>query len=108
MAWLQLTRVLRGAQESKAGPQAQLIDAGSDAVREAYLGGIQGADGNVYGIPGGARRVMLINTESDTVSYIGPELPPGKHKWLRAVTAGSDGAIYCIPSHGARLGGEWG
>ena len=65
--------------------------------QEKWLGGALGADGNVYGVPGHAWRVLMIEPKSGRVSKIGPEFK-GKYKWLRGVPA-PDGAVYCLPCH---------
>ena len=56
------------------------------AGQEKYLGGIASACGKyIYGVPGGARRVLRIRCSDGHMDFIGPEFP-GKFKWLRGVT----------------------
>jgi hypothetical protein len=63
-----------------------------------YLGGEIGCDGNMYCIPGHAKRVLQVRVAdgTDSVALIGPELP-GKFKWLRGVSMGD--VIYGLPCH---------
>jgi hypothetical protein len=60
------------------------------AGAEKYLGGMASACGRyVYGVPGGARRVLRIHVADDgRMDLMGPEFP-GKFKWLRGVTVSS-------------------
>jgi len=52
---------------------------------EKYMGGMVSACGKyIYGVPGGAKRVLRINTESNSMDWIGPSFE-GKFKWLRGV-----------------------
>ena len=53
-------------------------------------------DGNIYGIPSHADKVLKVNTQTQEVTQIGPALK-GRYKWGGAVV-GNDGAIYGIPS----------
>jgi hypothetical protein len=53
---------------------------------DKYLGGMASPCGAyVYGVPGGAHRVLRIHVESGAVDLIGPSYE-GKFKWLRGVT----------------------
>jgi hypothetical protein len=53
---------------------------------DKYLGGMASPCGTyVYGVPGGAHRVLRIRVESGTMELIGPSYE-GKFKWLRGVT----------------------
>ena len=65
--------------------------------RDKWLGGVLGSDGNVYGVPGHSRHVLMIEPGTDRVSTIGGPFE-GKYKWLRGVTA-RDNCVYCIPCH---------
>ena len=65
-----------------------------------YLGGEVGSDGNIYCIPGHATRVLQINTTTNTIQPIGPELVTGNgrhYKWLRGLVVGD--IIYGLPCH---------
>ena len=42
--------------------------------RDKWLGGELGEDGNVYGIPGSASRVLKIVPSTDQVEFTGPEM----------------------------------
>jgi hypothetical protein len=54
--------------------------------QDKYLGGVESPCGTyVYGVPGGALRVLRINTRTRVVDWIGPEYQ-GKFKWLRGVS----------------------
>jgi hypothetical protein len=64
------------------GPDAATAMAGS----EKYLGGMASACGRyVYGVPGGATRVLRIHVADGRMDFVGPEFA-GKFKWLRGVT----------------------
>jgi len=53
--------------------------------QEKYLGGIASPCGRfVYGVPGGARRVLRIRTDDGSMDWIGPSYD-GKFKWLRGL-----------------------
>ncbi len=41
--------------------------------------------GKIYAIPSHSRRVLMVDPEGDEARLIGPDLGPGKFKWLRAV-----------------------
>ena len=61
--------------------------------RDKWLGGVLGADGNIYGVPGHSKHILQIEPEKeDKVSVIGGPFE-GKYKWLRGVAA-NDGAVY--------------
>lgn len=64
-----------------------------------YLGGEVGSDGNIYCIPGHAPKVLMIDTATDEVSQIGPELSSNGrlYKWLRGIVVGD--IIYGLPCH---------
>ena len=64
-----------------------------------YLGGEVGSDGKIYCIPGHASKVLLIDTETDEVTQIGPELTSNGrlYKWLRGIVVGD--IIYGLPCH---------
>lgn len=61
-----------------------------------YLGGEEGPNRKIYCIPGHATRVLCINTVTDEVYPIGPELN-GKFKWLRGIVVGD--IIFGLPCH---------
>ena len=53
--------------------------------QDKYLGGMASPCGKyIYGVPGTARKVMRITTDSGAMDCIGPSFP-GKFKWLRGV-----------------------
>jgi hypothetical protein len=72
-----------------------------------YLGGEVGSDGHIYCIPGHAGKVLQINTVTNTLKPIGPELVSNVHsphtcngrlyKWLRGIVVGD--LIYGLPCH---------
>ncbi|CAL1127965.1 unnamed protein product [Cladocopium goreaui] len=64
--------------------------------RDKWLGGELGEDGNVYGIPGSASRVLKIVPSTDEVELTGPEML-GKFKWLRGIVV--DDYIYGVPTN---------
>jgi hypothetical protein len=72
--------------------------------RDKYLGG-ELVDGKIYAIPGHARQVLRIDTQSGAVDHIGP-IFEGKYKWLRSVSA-RDGrgreCIYGLPCHASSV-----
>ena len=86
---------------AKAGEEADsyahLLPSEPLAGQDKWLGGVLGADGCVYGVPGHARHVLQIDPANDAVRLIGDPLV-GKFKWLRG-NAHPDGSIYCIPCH---------
>lgn len=82
------------------GVIANLLGDGQIVGSEKYLGGVLGADGCVYGVPGKARQVLKIVPETGEVCLIGPSFQ-GHFKWLRGVQCGS--AVYCIPCHHERV-----
>jgi len=59
---------------------------GSDLLgQDKYLGGMCSPDGKyVYGVPGHAKRVLRINTETNDMDFIGPSFD-GNFKWLRGL-----------------------
>ena len=64
--------------------------------QDKWLGGVLGADGCAYGVPGHARHILRIDPQRMRVTtFWGPR--EGKYKWLRGA-AGPDGAIYCMRS----------
>ena len=53
--------------------------------QDKYLGGVCSPDGNfIYGVPGHAKRVLRVNTQTNVMDFIGPSFP-GEFKWLRGV-----------------------
>ena len=57
--------------------------------QDKYLGGMASPCGKyIYGVPGGARRVLRISVETGTLDCIGPSYD-GKFKWLRGVEVSS-------------------
>ena len=65
----------------------QLTSSDSNIVsgQDKYLGGMASPCGKwIYGVPGTARRVMRISTETGVMDCIGPSFS-GKFKWLRGV-----------------------
>jgi hypothetical protein len=73
-----------------------------------YLGGEVGSDGNIYCIPGHAPKVLQIDTKTNQVYQIGPDLlsnigggastSNGRlYKWLRGIVVGD--FIYGLPCH---------
>jgi hypothetical protein len=65
-----------------------------------YLGGDEGADGNIYCIPGHASRVLCIDPRTDRVFPVGPLLS-GKFKWLRGIRV--QNIIYGLPCHASTV-----
>lgn len=66
-----------------------------------WLGGAQGLNGNIYGMPCDASSILKIDVETDycsTFGYTGDE----KSKWQGAVLA-RDGSVYAIPSNGRQV-----
>ncbi|KAG8468134.1 hypothetical protein KFE25_007186 [Diacronema lutheri] len=80
------------------GVECELL--GHVAGSEKYLGGVLGADGCVYAVPGKAPRVLKIVPKTGEVVTIGPAWR-GSFKWLRGVRCGHK--IYCIPCHHERV-----
>jgi len=53
--------------------------------QDKYLGGMSSPCGKyVYGVPGGAKRVLRIRVDDGRLDWIGPSYD-GKFKWLRGV-----------------------
>ncbi len=53
--------------------------------QDKFLGGVCSPNGNfIYGVPGHAKRVLRVNTQTNSMDLIGPEFP-GNFKWLRGV-----------------------
>lgn len=53
--------------------------------QDKYMGGMASPCGTyIYGVPGSAKRVLRINTETNTMDWIGPMFN-GQFKWLRGV-----------------------
>ena len=66
------------------------------AGQDKWLGGVLGANGNVYGVPGNSQDILKVDIRTDKVTrYGGPFV--GRFKWLRGILA-RDRAVYCIPS----------
>ncbi|GKY95253.1 hypothetical protein MPSEU_000487700 [Mayamaea pseudoterrestris] len=80
--------------------------------QDKYLGGMASPCGRfVYGVPGSAKRVLRINSESGAIDFIGPPLP-GKFKWLRGVEVPAnvmdderypDGCCFALPCNATTL-----
>jgi len=66
-----------------------------------WHGAAVGGDGNIYGVPAHARRVLKIVVGSDEVREIGMLLPDTKYKWGGACTA-ANGDVVCFPSDTGR------
>jgi len=64
---------------------------------EKYLGGVSDDARYVYGVPGGATRVVRMDTQSGALDAVGP-VYAGKFKWLRGVTL-STGTCLALPCH---------
>ena len=82
-------------------PVAELLNADPLAGRDKWLGGVLGADGCVYGVPGHAKTVLQIDPQTDAVRTLGTPMD-GKYKWLRG-NLHPDGSIYCIPCHASTI-----
>ena len=80
---------------------ADLMDHQPLAGQDKWLGGVLGADGCVYGVPGHAKHVLKLDPVTAKVSLVGGPYQ-GKYKWLRGATA-PDGCIYCIPCHADKV-----
>ena len=62
-----------------------LSDGSNLAGQDKYLGGMCSPDGKfIYGVPGHAKRVLCINTETSEMKMIGPSYQ-GQFKWLRGL-----------------------
>lgn len=63
-----------------------------------WWGSLAGADGNVYGIPCDARRVIKFNPHDNSFVEVGPDIGDDDDgvKWKGGVLAGN-GCIYCAP-----------
>jgi hypothetical protein len=58
---------------------------------------VKAENGNIYGIPGRARRVLKISQAGKSVTCIGPDFGVFPCKWGKGAV-GPDGKIYCPPS----------
>lgn len=81
-----------------AGTELTLLEGEFLMGKEKYLGGELGDDGIVYGVPGHQKRILRIDPETESVTYVGGPFE-GKYKWLRSVKDPLTGAIYCLPCH---------
>eukprot|EP00980_Cylindrotheca_fusiformis_P014960 scaffold4095_cov117-Cylindrotheca_fusiformis.AAC.17 len=98
-------------EDEKRGPLLNLLWCHDEPPLQGqtlYLGGEVGCDGNIYCIPGHAPKVLKIDTRTNQVSQIGPNLVSnvlrGKdtsmgrlYKWLRGIVVGE--YIYGLPCH---------
>eukprot|EP00434_Breviolum_minutum_P024645 symbB.v1.2.021765.t1/scaffold1821.1/size219240/4 len=73
--------------------QVELLE-GLCMGRDKWLGGELGSDGNVYGIPGSASRVLKISVAENRVELYGPE-------WLRGIEV--HGHIYGVPTNSPQV-----
>ena len=62
-----------------------------------WHGAAIGGDGNIYGVPSHAGRVLKIVVGEDDVRLIGMALPEGKYKWGGATMA-ANGDVVFFPS----------
>jgi hypothetical protein len=88
-------------------------DATSLAGQDKYLGGMASPCGRyVFGVPGGARRVLRIRVADGQMDFIGPAYE-GKFKWLRGVEVPAsamnhdarypDGCCLALPCNSASI-----
>ena len=62
------------------------------------IGGVLGADGNIYCVPCDADYILVINPYTLSLTEIGRGVfPPGRDKFQGGFSCGKDGNIYCIP-----------
>ena len=64
-----------------------------------WLGAAVTANGDIYGVPAHARRVLLVRPRDGSVRLIGRELTPTNFKFLRGVD-GRNGKCYGLPAWG--------
>ena len=69
-----------------------------DMIWKYHGGAISPIDNCIYCIPQSASRVLRINPNDESISFVGPKLP-GKYKWYGGVVGKSDGAIYGVPQN---------
>ncbi|CAB9499928.1 expressed unknown protein [Seminavis robusta] len=71
-----------------------------------YLGALAGPDGHVYCFPSGSEHVLQINTQTQTVQTVGPNLYDThmericQNKWQNGVMCHPDQSVYGIPLSG--------
>jgi len=86
--------------QTRENPTVVILDSENLAGQDKWLGGALGSDGDIYGVPGTARQILKVSSTTGQVTSFGGPFP-GKFKWLRGITVGSD--IYCIPSNSDSL-----
>ena len=69
--------------------------------RYKYLGGAVSGP-FVYMFPCDAERVLRVDTRTDEVRCVGPELLQGENKWQNGF-CGADGAVYAIPQRSSSV-----
>ena len=88
-----------------AGATATLIGLELPGV-DKWLGGEQGGDGCIYGVPGSAKSVVRVDPRTDEVTVVGSSVKGtpcsqrcGAFKWLRGALDPVGGGMYGIPSN---------
>ena len=78
-------------------PKAVVLTSEPYWGQDKWLGGMSSADGKfIYGVPGSAKEVLCIDTETGGSSLLGGPYV-GKFKWLRGVTCPH--VVYALPSN---------
>jgi len=86
--------VYAGEVSTFGGPFDDPVEFGRDLTYR-YLGGVVGADGNIYCIPGDANRVLKIMPATMECKVIGRYFNGVKNKWQNGFQ-GRDGVVYGI------------
>ena len=71
------------------------------AGKYKWIGGVLAPNGKIYGIPGGATDVLVVDTNNDSVSHIG-SFSSVAGKWGGGVLA-TNGKIYGIPRYSSTI-----
>jgi hypothetical protein len=78
-------------------PQAVVLESKPYWGQDKWLGGMSSWDGKfIYGVPGSAKEVLCIDTETGTSTTVGGPYV-GKFKWLRGVSCPH--VVYALPSN---------
>jgi hypothetical protein len=67
-----------------------------------WASGALAADNRIYYMPYGARRIMKLNPDNDTLSSVGDDLGQGEFKYEGTVV-GNDDCVYGIPDGATRI-----
>ena len=82
---------------SPTQPRAVILPGLPYLGQDKWLGGMSSFDGKyIYGVPGGHKQVLCINTETGENKLLGGPFD-GKFKWLRGVTCPN--VVYALPSN---------